>query len=220
MRPLLKIMGALMLVFIGIFLLLNLTGIVTVTRIEAWLAAARSADPFLVGAIVAALLLADLIIAVPTMATLLLAGYFIGAVNGALAGSVGLLAAGLAGYGLGRRYGDAAVLRLVGGRKEKEKAVRAFQRHGPVMIVLARAVPMLPEVSACMAGVSGMPFFRFLGLWLVNVVPYCAVAAYAGSLSSLDDPTPAVATALGMSAFLWLAWALFNRQQSSNSVTR
>ena len=86
MKPLLKIMGLLALVFASTFLILNASGVITVAKIEAWLLAAKSANPLFVGAIVAALLFADLIIAVPTLATLLLAGYFIGAGFGALAG--------------------------------------------------------------------------------------------------------------------------------------
>lgn len=213
MKPLLKIMGLLALVFASTFLMLNASGVVTIEKIEGWLLAAKSANPIYVGAIVALLLFADLIIAVPTLATLLLAGYFIGAVNGAIAGALGLLAAGVCGYWISRRYGEALAIHIVKDDAEREKAAETFRQHGPIVILLARAMPILPEVSACMAGLTGMPFWKFLGLWLVNVVPYCVLAAYAGSVSTLDDPTPAILTAIGLSAFFWSGWAIFNRRQ-------
>jgi membrane protein DedA with SNARE-associated domain len=97
--------------------------------------------------------------------------------------------------------------------KERQRAARTFHRHGPVIIILARALPMLPEVSSCMAGATRMPFAKFIGLWLVNIVPYCMLAAYAGSVSSVDDPTPAIVAAIGLSASFWVAWAIFNRRQ-------
>lgn len=212
MKPLLKIMGLLALVFASTFLILNASGVITVEKIEAWLMAAQSANPIFVGVIVALLLFADLIIAVPTLATLLLAGYFIGALPAALAGAIGLLASGLGGYFISRRYGDALVVHVVKDAAEREKAVATFLKHGAVVILLARAVPMLPEVSACMAGLTRMLFWKFLALWLVNIVPYCLLAAYAGSISTLEDPTPAIFAAIGLSVFFWSGWALFNRR--------
>ncbi len=217
MKPLLKIMGLLALLFASTFLILNASGVITVDKIEAWLMAAKSANPIFVGAIVALLLFADLVIAVPTLATLLLAGYFIGALPGALAGAIGLLAAGLGGYFISRRYGDALVVHIVKEAAEREKAVETFLQHGPVVILLARAMPILPEVSACMAGLTRMPFWKFLALWLVNVVPYCLLASYAGSISTLEDPTPAILTAIGLSVFFWSAWAIFNRRARRKS---
>lgn len=217
MKPLLKIMGLLALFFAGTFVVLTATGVVTVEKIEAWLTAAQSANPFWVGAIVAALLFADLFIAVPTLTTLLLGGFFIGAFYGALAGSIGLLAAGITGYWISRRYGDLLAVRIVRDEAEREKAADMFRRHGPVVILLARAAPILPEVSACMAGLTRMPFRKFFALWLANVIPYSVLAAYAGSVSTLEDPKPAIFAAIGLSAFFWIGWGIFNRLQKRKS---
>ena len=74
-------------------------------KIETWLTLARDADPLWVAPIIALLLFVDLIISVPTLATITLSGYFLGPVIGALAGIVGLVMAGLGGYTVSRRYG-------------------------------------------------------------------------------------------------------------------
>lgn len=212
MKPLLKIMLSLGLVFVALFVLLNATGLISLAKIEAGLQAAKAADPLYVGLAVAVLLFADLFFSIPTMATLMLAGYFIGPLAAAAAGSAGMMAAGLVGYGLSRRYGEAATRLIVHQANDRDRAAAHFRRHGSVVILLARAVPMLPEVAACMAGLTRMPVWKFLGLWTANVVPYAAIAAYAGARSTLDDPTPAVYAALGLIGFFWSGWLIFNRR--------
>lgn len=220
MKPLIKIMGLLALVFAAIFLALNASGVVGIDRIESWLLAAQAANPAYVGAIVALLLFADLLIAVPTLATVMLAGYVIGAAPAAFSAIIGLLATGTVGYWVSRRYGPAFLVYVVKQADEREAAAAAFQRHGPVVILLSRALPMLPEVSACMAGLTRMPFAKFITLWLINIVPYCTLAAYAGSVSTLDNPTPAIFTAIGLSVFFWSAWAVFTRWQKRRAPKR
>ena len=212
MQPLIKIMLTLGLAFATTFLLLNATGVVTVAKIEVWLTFARDADPLWVAPIIALLLFVDLIISVPTLATITLSGYFLGPVIGALAGIVGLVMAGLGGYMVSRRYGDLLLRIVVKDETKRRDAIATFQEHGAVVILLSRASPILPEVSACMAGMTRMPLGKFLALWLASSVPYAVIAAYAGSISSLDNPKPAIVAAIGLISFLWLSWLLVRRR--------
>ena len=157
------------------------------------------------------LLFVDLIISVPTLATITLSGYFLGPVIGALAGIVGLVMAGLGGYTVSRRYGDLLLKLVVKDETKRMDAVATFQEHGAVVILLSRASPILPEVSACMAGMTRMPLGKFLALWLASSVPYAAIAAYAGSISSLDNPQPAIFAAIGLMSVLWISWLVVRR---------
>lgn len=212
MKPLIKIMLTLGLAFATTFLLLNATGVVTVAKIETWLTLARDADPLWVAPIIALLLFVDLIISVPTLATITLSGYFLGPVVGALAGIAGLVMAGLGGYCMSHRYGDLLLKVVIKEEAKRSDAVATFQEHGAVVILLSRASPMLPEVCACMAGMTRMPLGKFLVLWLASSVPYAAIAAYAGSISSLDNPHPAIFAAIGLMSFLWLSWLVVRRR--------
>jgi len=212
LQPLIKIMLTLGLAFATTFLLLNATGVVTVAKIEVWLTLARDADPLWVAPIIALLLFVDLIISVPTLATITLSGYFLGPIVGALAGIAGLVMAGLGGYTISRRYGDLLLRIVVKDETKRRDAIVTFQEHGAVVILLSRASPILPEVSACMAGMTGMPLGKFLALWLASSVPYAVIAAYAGSISSLDNPKPAIVAAIGLISFLWLSWLLVRRR--------
>ena len=212
MKPLIKIMLTLGLAFATTFLLLNATGVVTVAKIEIWLTLARDADPLWVAPIIALLLFVDLIISVPTLATITLSGYFLGPVVGALAGIAGLMMAGLGGYCISHRYGDLLLKVVIKEEAKRSDAVATFQEHGAVVILLSRASPMLPEVCACMAGMTRMPLGKFLVLWLASSVPYAAIAAYAGSISSLDNPQPAIFAAIGLMSFLWISWLVVRRR--------
>jgi uncharacterized membrane protein YdjX (TVP38/TMEM64 family) len=62
-----------------------------------------------------------------------------------------------------------------------------------------------------MAGMTRMPVAKFLLLWLISTVPYAIIAAHAGSISTLENPKPGLYTALGLTAFIWVAWFVFGR---------
>ena len=205
-------------VFAATFLLVKTTGSLSVGQIETWLNQARTLSPALVATVVFALLFADLFVAVPTMTVTILSGFFLGHALGSAVALAGLMAAGICGYGLGRVLGSRILAFLVPSEAERDEARETFRAHGFVMILLSRAVPILPEVTACLAGMTGMRFTRFLLAWSLSTIPYALIAAFAGSVSSLANPKPALFTPLGLSATLWLAWFVFSRHR--RPVTR
>ena len=215
MKPLIKLMLIIAGMFAATFLIVKFTGLLTIEQIEAWLVAARSLSPLYVGSIVALLLFADLFVAVPTLTVTVLSGFFLGHALGAAAALSGLMLAGISGYWLSRFFGDALLSFLIRDPDKIEEIRTAFNHHGFVMILLSRAVPILPEVTACLAGMTRMKFIRFLLAWTVSSVPYAAVAAYAGAISSIDNPTPGILIAIGISCFLWLMWFTYHRNQKS-----
>lgn len=83
------------------------------------------------------------------------------------------------------------------------------------MIMLSRAVPIVPEVTACMAGVTRMPIARYFLFFFLSTVPYVVIAAYAGSISSIESPQPAIFAALFLYAVLWVGWFIFRRTRKA-----
>ncbi len=215
MRPLLKIMVALTLIFIAIFLLGQFFGLLTVDKVRVLLETAQQTDPTYIFAAVIIILLLDIILSVPTLATILLAGFFLGFPLGAAAGLAGLTLAMLTGYMISRKYGDRAINLLIKNETERTEIATSFARNGPAMIMLARAVPMAPEVTACMAGVTHMPLMRYMIFYALGTLPYVAIAAYAGSISSPNDPKPAIFAGLGLYAALWIGWYIYQHRQKS-----
>lgn len=220
MKPILKIMALLIVLFASTFIIARVTGYLTSPQIEAWLEAANTLSPLIVGGIVAGLLFADLFIAVPTMTLCLLAGYFLGFPVGSIAAISGMMLAGICGHLISRLFGKRLLRFVCKDERQVIDAIATFQNHGFIMILIARAVPILPEVTACLAGITRMPFLRFLAAWTLNTVPYALICAYAGSISSLSNPKPALITAALVTAFLWATWLLLRRRyklQEANS---
>ncbi|HET6395569.1 MAG TPA: VTT domain-containing protein [Pseudoxanthomonas sp.] len=209
LRDLLRIGLALAAVFASTFLVLRLGGWLTLDDIRAWLAQAHEAAPLYVAGVVAALLFADLFVAMPTLTLTILAGYFLGAPLGAAAASVGMMAAGLCGYALGRRHGTAILSRIYRDPERLTGIQAVFAEHGLFVLLVCRALPILPEVSCCLAGATRMPFRRFIAGFSVGTLPYAAIAAFSGSRSSVEDPLPAILAFIALPGSLWLAWHVF-----------
>ncbi|MFT5086230.1 MAG: putative membrane protein YdjX (TVP38/TMEM64 family) [Candidatus Latescibacterota bacterium] len=215
MRALIKIALALAGIFTLTFVVIRLSGVLDIVQIKAWLLAAQEWSPWVVGGIVIVLLWVDIVIAVPTLAVAISAGYFLGFAHGALATFTGLVLSGMSGYGLGHVLGEKALRFAVRDTQQRDEAMLLFQQRGLVMIVLSRAVPILPEISSCLAGITRMSLIRFVLAWLASIVPYTLVATYAGSISTVEDPTPAIYATIALSLCLWLSWYLFHRSNKS-----
>lgn len=213
MRSLVKIMLLMALFFALTFLLVKATGVLSVEQIKVWLTQAKEISPYYIGGIVVLLLFADLYIAVPTMTTITLSGYFLGFPNGAIASLIGLTLAGVSGYGLSRMFGDRIFTFLLKKEEAAQEAKATFKQYNVMMILLSRATPILAEVTACLAGMTHMKFSKFILAWLASTVPYALIIAYAGSVSSLEDPTPAIYAVISISATLWIGWYLFNKKR-------
>ena len=219
MKNLIKIMLILALLFSSTFLIAKLTGLLSIEQIERWLNLAKEISPLYVGAIVTLLLFSDLFIAVPTLTVTILSGYFLGFHYGFLSALLGMVLAGGCGYFLSRIIGERIVFFLVKDKIKIDEMKDIFSEYGFSMILLSRSVPILPEVTACLSGMTGMPFKRFLLAWLINSVPYALLASYAGSISSLENPKPAIFAAIGISVFLWSGWYLRKRKSQNQKRT-
>ncbi len=130
-----------------------------------------------------ALLAADLVLPVPS--SILAVG--VGAVFGTAAGTtiiaLGLSLGAAVGYELGRSAGRAGVSRWVDDA-QRQRLEGFAEKHGLGLLVALRAVPVLAEASVVVAGTSGMPRARVLG---VTTAANCVVAlvyALAGSIAA------------------------------------
>ena len=209
MKGMLKIMFVMALCFASTFLVLNATGFLSVDKITSWLKLAQGSSPIQIGSLVTLMLFADLFIAMPTLTIIILSGFFLGPIKGAAFSIMGLLLAGFSGYGLSQRYGGGLAKMLVKDEAELEKTAQSFRKFGVGTILLSRAMPILPEVSACMAGLTGMSKLKFTLAWILSTIPYAVIASYAGSISSVSNPMPAILTAIGLTTFFWLSWVVY-----------
>lgn len=212
MKQLITVALALATLFASTFLLVTTTGVLTVEGIESGLKTAAEANAIYVIIGVVALLLADIFIAVPTLTIAILSGYFLGFGLGAFSATLGMALAGATGYALCRLYGPGLLKKIYSDSHKREEMQSLFNQHGSTVLLICRAMPILPEVSCCMAGANRMPFIRFFTCYMVSTLLYASIAAFAGSRSSLDSPQPAIYAAIGLVLFFWAAWAVFIRR--------
>ncbi|MEP0355997.1 MAG: VTT domain-containing protein [Paraglaciecola sp.] len=216
MKSLLKLIFSLSLVFISILLVIKFTGVITIEKVENWLLMAKDTGVITLILIVIVILLSDLLLSIPTLATVILSGYFLGHTYGAVASLIGLMLIGILGYILSYYHGEKIEKRILPSENQRLEARQNFKKHGYSMILFSRAIPMLPEISACLAGMTNMPFKKFLSAWSLSVTPYVLICTYAGSVSSIDNPTPAIYSALGVNLILWLAWLITRKVRGSD----
>jgi uncharacterized membrane protein YdjX (TVP38/TMEM64 family) len=152
---------------------------------------------------VVGLLAVDAVLAVPTVATVVAAGYLLGPLWGALGSFAGMMLAGSLCYWGGRLAGAARWLR--GRAAELEHSV---SRVGPAALLLARAAPMLPEVLSVLAGSGRMRASRYYLYFGLGNLPFALLVAYAGSVSTLERPWPAIAVGVVVPAAgaVYLLW--------------
>ena len=218
MKPLVKLMLVLATAFAMTFVIARLTGVLSVEQVESWLTLAQQADSQYVMLLVFGLLFIDLFIAVPTLTIMILSGYFLGHQMAMIAAISGVMSAGIVGYLLSYRYGEKLERLIIRDEQQRQSLGAQFNQYGMVMILLSRAMPILPEVTACLSGISKMPFTKFLLAWTLSSVPYIAIATYAGSISTLQNPKPAILTAVALSVFFWSCWFVFQRISKRQSA--
>jgi len=217
MKDLIKVMFILALFFASTFLIIKLTGVITVDGIKELLYESKHQHQIYIILIVSALLFADLFIAIPTMTVTILAGYFLGWPLAIIACLIGFYLAGISGYLISRVYGYRLLEYIYKDRQRLNEMHDIYSRFGGVVLVICRAMPILPEVSCCMAGATKMNFGRFIIAYSLGTIPYVLVITYAGSISSLEKPTPAIMAGISVSLVLWLSWYLLSKKMSAGS---
>lgn len=211
MKQLVTIALVLAALFASTFLLLKATGTLPTEQIVALITDAQEINGAYVAAWIIVVLFADLFIAIPTLTVSMLSGYSLGPLVGGICAVIGMMMAGVTGYAISWRYGPKLLVKIYRDPSKLQEMQRIFSNQGTIMLIMCRAAPILPEVCCCLAGANRMPLSRFLSCYAVATVPYAFIAAYAGAMSSLANPMPAIMTAIAISSSLWLAWFMVLR---------
>lgn len=213
MKDLLRIGLILGLAFASTFLIIRALGLLPEDGVIAWLESLRDIHPGWLMAGVIALLLLDLFIAVPTMTTILIAGWLLGPVLGGLTAAIGLMLMGSIGYALGRNLGRPILKRLFKDDTRLTEVEAAFARNDLLTLAVCQALPILPELSATLAGIARMPPLRFALGYGLGVIPFAFIVAAGGAASTPDDLRPAILTAIATTATLLILWRLLLRRR-------
>lgn len=167
------------------------------------------------GPIGAGLLIADLILPVPTTVIIGAMGAVLGATAAALWGWAGLTLAGLLGFALAR-LGERRWADRLASPAERDRSRAFFDQWGGLAVVLGRMLPILPEALSITAGLSGMRPRHFVIAVTLGSIPPAIAFAWIGE-KAVDSPGPAFFALVLLMALFWLAYrklhAHFNQTQ-------
>lgn len=147
------------------------------------------------------LLMADLLLPIPGTVVMSALGAVYGFWIGGLLSAIGSMLAGMLGYGVGRFFDEKFAKRWLG-EKDFEKGKSLFERSGAWVVAMSRALPILPEVIACIAGLLRMPFGTFVIALACGSVPMGFLFAWIGTMGR-EQPAWGLAFSLGVPVVLW-----------------
>jgi uncharacterized membrane protein YdjX (TVP38/TMEM64 family) len=128
-----------------------------------------------------ALICADLVLPIPQTAVIAALGIIYGTWLGGVLGSLGLIAGGLLGYGLMLTSARRLVHRFTG-LQSLHKMERSFEQRGAWVIVLTRSLPFsVPGAMVLLAGLAGMPLWKFTAALSIGSVPTAFAFAAIGA---------------------------------------
>ena len=192
MKSLIRLYLIIISVFALIFLLVNVTGLLSVADIKNYLHQIQDADKLKVFIVVTVLLASDVFLSVPTILIVTYSGNILGFELGLLSSTFGMMLSGIIAYALCRLSGNKMLQVLIKDPKQIDEVNGIFHKLGFGMLIIARALPMLPEATCCLSGMMKFNFVKFLGYYLIGTLPYAIVLTYLGSISDLDNPYPAL----------------------------
>jgi len=154
-------------------------------------------------ALACALLVADVILPVPSSLLLAYLGAAHGVVIGAALGAAAHALGGLIGFGIGRAS-RGAIDRWIG-PEERSRIDRLLARWGMLGIAASRPIPVIAETVTIVAGTShGMGSLRFTAAAVAGSGAYAVVNAAAGQQAREGSFGLAIAAALVIAIVLWL----------------
>lgn len=158
-------------------------------------------------AVAVGLLVADLVLPIPATGVMAALGSVYGVAVGTLVSAAGSSAAGLAGYGLARLAGERAA-RWLADEEERARFKAFFDRWGGWAVIVSRALPILPEVVAVVAGLAGMRLRRFLASLLLGTVATSLLFAWLGN-ASREQPWWGMLVAVIVPLLVWPVFLRF-----------
>lgn len=164
MKRYLLIVAATMTFFLVLFFAVEALGVQLLVDPTPWM----QHGGVLAAALGVSLLIADVLLPVPSSLVMVAHGALFGVVIGTLLSLLGSMGAALFGFAIGRRGGK--LLECLVTPEERVRADKMLARWGALAVVVTRPVPLLAETVAIMTGASSLGWLRM------------SLASFAGSL--------------------------------------
>jgi uncharacterized membrane protein YdjX (TVP38/TMEM64 family) len=186
--------------FLLIYIVFELTGVITVSDIERVL---RSFEPFSM-VLIMVLLISDLLIPIPSSVVMTFSGRMYGFINGGLIALLGSLTASIIGFLIFRKT-STYISKYILSERDQQSMNESFSKWGEGVLILSRMIPLLTETMSCYAGLTSISLKRFLLVITLGTVPVVFYYSYFGSqLETVSQWPLPLAIGLIIPGIVWI----------------
>lgn len=175
MKRYLLVMAALMASFMILFFIVEALGVPLLSDPTPWMKHGGG----LAAGLGVGLLIADVLLPVPSSVVMVAHGTLFGVVVGTLLSLLGSVVAALFGFAIGRRGGK--LLDRVVTPAEQSRANQLLARWGALAIIVTRPIPLLAETVAIMSGASSLGWGTVALASFVGSLPPALLYALTGA---------------------------------------
>jgi uncharacterized membrane protein YdjX (TVP38/TMEM64 family) len=213
MKRYLSILALMLAFFLVLFLVVEAVGVPVLADPTPWM----NHSGALAASLGVSLLIADLLLPVPSSLVMIAHGALFGVVFGTLLSLLGSVGAAVFGFAIGRRGGK--LLDRVGTREERESADQLLARWGTLAVIVTRPVPLLAETVAIMAGASSLGWANVILASLAGSLPAALLYALTGAaVVNFQSTTLMFGVVLLIAGLFWMVGnrvePLFNKRDN------
>ena len=215
MKRYLLIMTLMMSCFLVLFLVVEAFGVPVLVDPTPWM----NQGGALAASIGVSLLIADVLLPVPSSLVMVAHGALFGVALGTLLSLLGSVWAALFGFAIGRRGGK--LLERVVTREERKRADSLLARWGALAIIVTRPFPVLAETVSIMAGASSLGWGSVILASLAGSLPPALLYALTGAaVMSFQSTTLMFGVVLLIAGLFWIVGnrvePLFNKRDDQS----
>jgi uncharacterized membrane protein YdjX (TVP38/TMEM64 family) len=203
MKRYLLIVVALIVCFTVIFLIAEALGVPLLSDPMPWM----KHGGLLAASLGVGLLIADVVLPVPSSLVMVAHGALFGVVQGTILSLLGSVGAAMFGFAIGRRGGK--LLERVVTPAERARANSLLQRWGVLAVIVTRPVPLLAETVAIIAGTSSLSWRSVILASIAGSFPAALLYALTGAaVANLQSTSLMFGVVILIAALFWLCGRL------------
>ena len=204
MKRYLLIVVALVTCFAVIFLIVEALGVPLLSDPTPWM----KHGGLLAASLGVGLLIADVVLPVPSSLVMVAHGALFGVVQGTMLSLLGSVGAAMFGFAIGRRGGK--LLERIVTPIERARANSLLQRWGALAVIVTRPVPMLAETVAIIAGTSSLSWRSLIFASIAGSFPAALLYALTGAaVANLQSTALMFGVVMLVAALFWLCVRFF-----------
>jgi len=162
------------------------------------------------------LLIADVLLPVPSSIVMVAHGALFGVLWGTMLSLVGSVGAAVFGFAIGRRGGR--LLERAVTPAERARASSILERWGTLAIIVTRPVPLLAETVAIMAGASSMSWRAVIMASIAGSLPPALLYALTGAaVADLQNTALMFGVVLLVAGLFWLIGMIFSHKEAQKA---